>query len=148
MHENAEKQCNKINCKNLLSLKRHTFDTHQTMRKVTIKNTMILRKIIVKMLKINTFKGQQSLIILYLLFLAVNGSWSGWSDWSLCSVTCGSGVITRTRDCTHPSPLFGGQNCSGEDTETQPCNRTTCPCESVGAGLMLTLNYFKFHIQT
>ena len=57
-------QCNKINCKNLLSLKRHTFDTHQTMRKVTIKNTMILRKIIVNMLKINTFKGQQSLIIL------------------------------------------------------------------------------------
>ena len=109
---------------------------------------MILRKIIVNMLKINTFNGQQSLIILYLLFLAVNGSWSGWSDWSLCSVTCGSGVITRTRDCTHPSPLFGGQNCSGEDTETQPCNRTTCPCESVGAGLMLTLNYFKFHIQT
>nr|XP_022294190.1 A disintegrin and metalloproteinase with thrombospondin motifs adt-1-like [Crassostrea virginica] len=57
----------------------------------------------------------------------VNGSWSGWSDWSLCSVTCDSGVITRTRSCTHPSPVFGGQNCSGEDTDTQPCNRTTCP---------------------
>lgn len=66
----------------------------------------------------------------------VNGSWSDWSGWSLCSVTCGAGVLKRTRACTHPSPRFGGQNCNGLDTETQPCNKTECPllCEDHDPG--------------
>ena len=35
----------------------------------------------------------------------------GWSVWSACSVTCGTG--TQTRTCINPAPLNGGTACSG-----------------------------------
>ena len=43
-----------------------------------------------------------------------------WSDWSDCSVSCGSGDQTRTRTCD--------QGCSNDDLlETQSCNDAACP---------------------
>ena len=48
---------------------------------------------------------------------------STWSDWSSCSVTCGSGDQTRSRTCD--------QNCasvsSGDLRELQSCNEADCP---------------------
>ena len=46
-----------------------------------------------------------------------------WSEWSTCSLTCGSGEQTRTRTCD--------ENCddvqTDDLTETQNCNTDDCP---------------------
>ncbi|KAL3886367.1 hypothetical protein ACJMK2_026365 [Sinanodonta woodiana] len=57
----------------------------------------------------------------------VNGSWGHWSAWSSCSVTCGSGNMTRTRSCDNPAPSNGGKTCEGTVTESTSCsNETMC----------------------
>ena len=48
---------------------------------------------------------------------------STWSSWSSCSMTCGPGEQTRTRECH--------QGCKGVPTsETQVCNEVDCPVYS------------------
>ncbi|XP_056651227.1 adhesion G protein-coupled receptor B2 isoform X7 [Monodelphis domestica] len=48
-----------------------------------------------------------------------------WSQWSVCSLTCGQGLQVRTRSCVS-SPY--GTLCSGPLRETRTCNNTdTCP---------------------
>ncbi|XP_072274699.1 adhesion G protein-coupled receptor B2 isoform X10 [Pyxicephalus adspersus] len=49
----------------------------------------------------------------------------GWSQWGVCSTTCGQGSQVRTRSCVS-SPY--GTLCSGPLRETRTCNNTaTCP---------------------
>ena len=51
----------------------------------------------------------------------------GWSAWSPCSLTCGSG--TQTRTCDNPSPSGNGAPCSGPSSQTcntQSCGRIKC----------------------
>ena len=59
------------------------------------------------------------------------GDWSSWGFWSNCSVSCGSGKKSRTRDrnCDTPKPSNGGNDCYGDDIEeeTEICNTTACP---------------------
>ncbi|NWW28176.1 AGRB2 protein, partial [Falcunculus frontatus] len=51
-----------------------------------------------------------------------------WSQWSVCSLTCGQGSQVRTRSCVS-SPY--GTLCSGLLRETRTCNNTaTCPVPS------------------
>ena len=57
----------------------------------------------------------------------VDGSWSCWSSWSKCSVTCGGGHYMRTRTCSNPPPAYGGDICLGLHTEEALCNTQTCP---------------------
>ncbi|KAK3084929.1 hypothetical protein FSP39_021552 [Pinctada imbricata] len=57
----------------------------------------------------------------------VDGKWSVWSKWSHCSVTCGTGSISRYRVCNNPVPTNGGANCTGSDHETHVCNKHQCP---------------------
>ena len=47
----------------------------------------------------------------------------GWTSWTNCSKSCGSGSQTRT--CTNPTPANGGSDCSG--SSSQPCNTQACP---------------------
>ncbi|KAL6491186.1 hypothetical protein MHYP_G00015310 [Metynnis hypsauchen] len=48
--------------------------------------------------------------------VAVDGSWSCWSDWS-----CRGQTKRRTRQCTNPAPQNGGVPCQGLSEETADC---------------------------
>lgn len=59
--------------------------------------------------------------------LLVDGNWSEWNDWGVCTNKCGDdGVKMRQRTCDNPKPLFGGKDCAGSAAETVECNRKTC----------------------
>ena len=62
-------------------------------------------------------------------FIAVDGGYSAWSMWSMCSATCGEGVKVRSRICNSPSPRKGGKSCAslGSNYETMTCNEAECP---------------------
>jgi len=54
----------------------------------------------------------------------VDGVWSPWSAWSNCSVTCGTGIRIRTRQCN--GPLHGGSPCDGEANKVENCDMQPC----------------------
>ena len=63
--------------------------------------------------------------------ILVDGEWSVWSLWSECSATCGyDATAIRTRACDSPSPLHGGQTCTGSQEETDECNPAAPLCMS------------------
>ena len=72
-------------------------------------------------------------ILLIFYFHSVSGGYSGWTQWSQCSTTCGAGEKTRERTCNNPPPEHGGPNCLaqnlGDASETSVCNEGICPSE-------------------
>eukprot|EP00111_Clytia_hemisphaerica_P010464 TCONS_00030562-protein len=52
----------------------------------------------------------------------VDGGFTSWTNWTVCSTTCGSGLRMRVRECSNPSPLYGGKKCVGVTNETIKCN--------------------------
>uniref|UniRef100_A0A3B5KU89 Uncharacterized protein n=1 Tax=Xiphophorus couchianus TaxID=32473 RepID=A0A3B5KU89_9TELE len=56
----------------------------------------------------------------------LHGGWSLWSRWSPCSSDCDSGVQTRERLCSSPTPQHRGSNCSGPHIQTKDCNSHPC----------------------
>jgi hypothetical protein len=56
----------------------------------------------------------------------VDGRWSAWNMWSDCTVSCNSGLRSRTRLCNHPAPDCGGDSCVGNGEEVEPCNTQPC----------------------
>ena len=59
----------------------------------------------------------------------MHGGWGLWSDWGACSATCGSGQKTKNRACSSPIPAHGGNDCVGDNSESQTCNTHQCPRE-------------------
>ena len=57
----------------------------------------------------------------------VDGKWTVWRGWSVCTRTCGGGVQGRSRSCTNPPPAFGGAQCTGVNEQTRSCNEEPCP---------------------
>ncbi|XP_038068183.1 A disintegrin and metalloproteinase with thrombospondin motifs 7-like [Patiria miniata] len=62
---------------------------------------------------------------------AIHGDWGPWSEWTPCSMTCGSGVAIKERHCNNPRPANGGRYCVGERKKYAICNRQECPKGSV-----------------
>ena len=62
-----------------------------------------------------------------LFLFIVDGNFSNWSNFGVCSTICGQGTQTRTRSCTNPPPQFGGKDCVGNRIESRNCNIDRCP---------------------
>ena len=60
-----------------------------------------------------------------MILLSVDCTWNYWSEWSSCSMTCGSGTKTRSR--TQNGPSNGGKECSGSSISSTSCNLIECP---------------------
>ena len=58
-------------------------------------------------------------------YAIVDGVWSSWTNWTECTLTCGSGSQGRNRTCD--GPFYGGANCSGDSVEIRDCNTHNCP---------------------
>ena len=75
-------------------------------------------------LPMETLGHCQADIFIAPFFAAVDCQWSGWGDWSPCSVTCGQGKLTRERSKTPAKD--GGAECDGESLDTEVCNQGSC----------------------
>uniref|UniRef100_A0A7M5UUX8 Hemicentin-1 n=1 Tax=Clytia hemisphaerica TaxID=252671 RepID=A0A7M5UUX8_9CNID len=59
----------------------------------------------------------------------VNGGFSEWSSYGVCSKTCGGGTQERKRECNTPKPAHGGENCKGETQQSRTCKLKECPVD-------------------
>jgi hypothetical protein len=78
--------------------------------------------------------------------LIETGIWTGYNDWSICSVTCGEGYQFRKRECLSSKDItqkIPSDNCIGTDIEIRPCNITTCPGRFFS---ILPIEYFSMFL--
>ncbi|XP_074628437.1 uncharacterized protein LOC141886246 isoform X3 [Acropora palmata] len=75
----------------------------------------------------------------------IDGNFSAWTIFSVCSKNCGNGTKTRTRNCTNPPPAHGGKNCSdlGPSTEVISCN--THDCSDIVFAVAVNLTSWKWN---
>ncbi|XP_038064284.1 uncharacterized protein LOC119734796 isoform X2 [Patiria miniata] len=59
-----------------------------------------------------------------------DGDWTPWTEWSVCTVTCGEGDTERYRQCSNPRPEFGGLSCEGDADEKKKCLLSECPADT------------------
>ncbi|XP_022809307.1 uncharacterized protein LOC111346277, partial [Stylophora pistillata] len=57
-------------------------------------------------------------------YLPVDGGWSEWSSWSICTKPVG-GIQTRERECTNPEPANGEKHCNGTRALLRKCSNTS-----------------------
>ena len=68
----------------------------------------------------------------FFFHLAPASEWGEWSSFGACSVTCGPGSRSRTRECENPVPKGGGEDCVGDDTSIESCNEGACSTDTTG----------------
>ncbi|KAF3696206.1 Netrin receptor UNC5B [Channa argus] len=56
-------------------------------------------------------------------FLAIDGAWDEWSEWTLCNSQC---ERQRSRECNSPAPRNRGKMCEGNSEATQNCTDGLC----------------------
>ena len=85
------------------------------------------------MIDIITFLGNYSNNdeFLQTLYFQVNGAWSTWSSWSVCTQSCHGGEKRRHRTCSNPSPVGIGRLCMGNYDDVAICNAHPCPGMSI-----------------
>ncbi|XP_072024562.1 uncharacterized protein [Amphiura filiformis] len=59
--------------------------------------------------------------------LQVDGNWTVWAPWTMCSKSCGGGRKSRIRTCNNPEPRYNGRYCAGPAHEEDVCNLAACP---------------------
>lgn len=57
----------------------------------------------------------------------INCQWGDWHDWEACTKSCNTGITRRTRDVLRAANALGDE-CRGENRQTQNCNDSPCPC--------------------
>ncbi|XP_050994845.1 LOW QUALITY PROTEIN: hemicentin-1 [Labeo rohita] len=70
-----------------------------------------------------------SVLVRVTLTVRVHGGFSEWMEWGACSVSCGTGLQKRLRQCNNPFPANGGRHCLGLATETRSCQGKPCPVD-------------------
>ncbi|MDP3800438.1 MAG: hypothetical protein Q8Q90_03385 [bacterium] len=55
-----------------------------------------------------------------------NATWSGWTDSSSCTQSCGGGTKTQSRTCQGTASCGGTNYCTGSSTQTVSCNTQAC----------------------
>ncbi|XP_073987829.1 uncharacterized protein isoform X9 [Rhodnius prolixus] len=76
----------------------------------------------------------------------INGGWSEWEPWSQCSAGCGLGTQSRSRACSSPPVLGGGQPCIGPITHLRHCFVQPCKCVTHEVAVFLgdgSLSYLR-----
>jgi len=65
--------------------------------------------------------------------ISVHGKYSDWGSFSECSEPCGTGTKTRTRTCDNPLPANGGDDCTGQGSNSEEvnCNEHLCPSNTL-----------------
>ncbi|XP_056307202.1 SCO-spondin-like [Danio aesculapii] len=56
----------------------------------------------------------------------MDGGWSSWTPWGVCSVSCGVGLQSRYRFCSDPEPAGAGLPCTGARRDDRVCASTPC----------------------
>ena len=64
------------------------------------------------------------------------GTWSDWSSWGKCSVTCNDGIQSRVRYCQN------GNDCPGSSTDQKVCSQQSC------GALFVYWTNMQLHAQT
>ena len=67
---------------------------------------------------------------------------SHWSDWGACSVSCGSGTASRSRECTVGGKFKG--YCSPVRSETTECAESPCEAVIIVDDLVCPENFVSF----
>ena len=76
-------------------------------------------------------------------YFLVNGGLSQWSEFGVCSKSCGGGVRIRRRYCSNPVPRFGGKECDPSDMfQTQSCSIRKCNVRILKGKYVSNVVYF------
>ena len=57
--------------------------------------------------------------------------WSSWTQWSICSKSCGSGSQERVRKAKN-----GSNKCMGRKRDRRSCNKHKCPASKFGKNVV------------
>ena len=64
-------------------------------------------------------------VIILINVIVGNCTWEEFGHWDSCSQTCGGGEQSRTRGIKQKA-AYGGEECTGNTTETRECNTAGC----------------------
>lgn len=79
-----------------------------------------------------------------MLLFSVSCQWGGWSVWSACSESCGTGSQSRFRSPSLAASC-NGSPCSGSSSELNSCNEQCCPGKN--SFYFLISNRFYFSLE-